>query len=277
MVLSYHPVLEGDRNKLCAGRDPDESDFEEMRRASAVLLPQGCRRSLYEAARECCPLVYPDYTYCFRCPGKLGDIEIFRAFEYPHPTSWLFPTASACPRSFWEHISYPVVLKSNHGGEGSMVFEVKSEAEAAPLLEMLGNMERHDMCGFLVQEKIETRNRDLRVVVMGDRFYSYWRVQEDGESFYHNLSKGGVIDKESDPHLQAIGIEWVRKLSRQTGINLAGVDLLFRCREGKDDPVPLFLEINYYFGRKGLGGSMEYYKLLRGAVDEWLGQVLPLR
>jgi ribosomal protein S6--L-glutamate ligase len=155
-----------------------------------------------------------------------------------------------------------------------MVFELKMPADRVGLLEMLEKMERAGYGGFLVQEKIETLGRDLRVVVMGDRFYSYWRVQREGENFYHNLSQGAEIDKDSDPDLQAAGIRHVRDFCLRTGINLAGLDLLFRCRNGEVDPVPLFLEINYYFGRKGLGGSEEYYKLLRGAVDEWLGKQL---
>gem|GEM_PF-5974683 len=33
---------------------------------------------------------------------------------------------------------------------------------------------------------------------------------------------------------------------------------------------PLFLEIDYYFGRRAPGGSMAYYRLLRGAARRWL-------
>ena len=36
------------------------------------------------------------------------------------------------------------------------------------------------------------------------------------------------------------------------------------------DPQPLILEINYYFGRRGLGGSLKYYRLLLNAIREWL-------
>jgi len=30
------------------------------------------------------------------------------------------------------------------------------------------------------------------------------------------------------------------------------------------------LEINYYFGRRGLGGTINYYRLLYKAVQDWL-------
>ncbi|MBW1888483.1 MAG: hypothetical protein JRI52_09070, partial [Deltaproteobacteria bacterium] len=59
-----------------------------------------------------------------------------------------------------------------------------------------------------------------------------------------------------------------QKLSRATCINLAAIDFVFPF--DRPDPYPLFLEINYYFGRRGLGGSLNYYRLLFEAVQEWL-------
>jgi len=36
----------------------------------------------------------------------------------------------------------------------------------------------------------------------------------------------------------------------------------------------LFLEINYFFGRKGLGGSEAYYKLLQQEIDRWINYTI---
>lgn len=270
MILCYHPILKGDRKRICAGRELNDTDLHWMRRASAILLPQGCREDLYQAASRFCRRVFPNYQYRFRFPGKIGDIRLFRAFHFPHPKTWLFSNVSTCPAQFWRTITYPVVLKSNYGGEGNLVFLVEEVADAERILAIYAGMERSGLHGFLVQQWIPTDHRDLRVVIMGDRLYSYWRVQTGTEVFYHNLAKGAVIDQARDPELQAIGIRWVRELVRQTGINLAGLDLIFPFHDGKLSQTPLFLEINYYFGRKGLGGSEEYYRLLQDAVDEWL-------
>ena len=65
MILSYHPIIEGDANRLCAGRDPGPEDLAAMETADAILLPQGCRESLYRAARNACPLVFPNYDARF--------------------------------------------------------------------------------------------------------------------------------------------------------------------------------------------------------------------
>jgi ribosomal protein S6--L-glutamate ligase len=40
-----------------------------------------------------------------------------------------------------------------------------------------------------------------------------------------------------------------------------------------EDPTPLLLEINYFFGRKGLGGSEAYYKILQEEIQAWLAGI----
>jgi ribosomal protein S6--L-glutamate ligase len=60
----------------------------------------------------------------------------------------------------------------------------------------------------------------------------------------------------------------VLEFTDRTGINLAGIDLIFDAERPQADP--LLLEINYFFGRTGLGGSQAYYRLLRRVVSNWL-------
>ena len=60
----------------------------------------------------------------------------------------------------------------------------------------------------------------------------------------------------------------LERFLRATGINLAAMDILY-SGDG-----PLFLEINYYFGRRGLGGSEQFYQFLNQAVKEWLSQIV---
>ena len=60
---------------------------------------------------------------------------------------------------------------------------------------------------------------------------------------------------------------------RRAGINVAGLDILFNRQ--RDQNPPLFLEINYYFGRKGLGGSLRFYDLFEQAANRWLADGEP--
>jgi ribosomal protein S6--L-glutamate ligase len=270
MILSYHPILEGDIWRLCAGRDPDEEDFELMSRAGAILLPQGRHFKLYSAASKYCTHVFPDYYCRYAYPGKIGDIQLFKELDLPHPKTFTFTSVCSCPEKFWQTIPYPAVLKNNYGGEGRLVSLAYNQKEARETLEMYAKMEQSGFSGFLVQEFIPAQSRTLRVVVMGERYYAYWRVQPDTDNFLHNIQAGAIIDHDSDPELQAMGIDVVKKLACKSGINLAGVDLLFPETDVTGKAEALLLEINYYFARKGLGGSDRYYELLQEAVEEWL-------
>ena len=110
------------------------------------------------------------------------------------------------------------------------------------------------------------------MVVLFDTFYAYWRVQPNPNVFLTNQSQGGLIDHGGDVLLKERAVEAVRDFCERSGINLAGFDILF---DQKENPaVPLFLEINYYFGRRGLGGSMRFYEMLEQAVDRWLASLV---
>jgi len=54
MILSFHPCFKGDKNIIVAGRTPAEEDIAAIKAAEAVILPQGCRESLYDATRRNC-------------------------------------------------------------------------------------------------------------------------------------------------------------------------------------------------------------------------------
>lgn len=272
-ILSYHPCFVADRNRLCAGRPPDDGDRAAIQAATAVILPQGCPPALYAMARRHCPRVFPDYDRRFAYPGKTGQIRLFREFGAAHPATCCFDGVAAlekaCPR--WADtppMAPPFVFKFDWGGEGETVFPVETAAGLPPLVKRAAAYERSGYRGFLVQERVRTDNRCLRVVVVGKRILSYWRVREGADAFCVNLGGGGRIDERADPGLQRRGRADVAAFCGRTGINLAGFDLVFPG--GPRAPAPLFLEINWFFGRSGLGGSEAFYRLLNGEIENWL-------
>ena len=109
---------------------------------------------------------------------------------------------------------------------------------------------------------------------MGQDIKSYWRIQARATQFQANLKTGALIDPDGDPELQAAAIAVTRRFGRQTGINLAGFDFLFNTAAIDTGKIqPLFLEINYFFGRRGLGGSEAFYRLLESEIEKWLENV----
>ncbi len=267
MVVSFHPCFVGDVNRLCAGRDPCVEDRTAIEAAEAVILPQGCRKSLYEAARRHGRRVFPNYDARFAYPGKTGQIRLFRKTGARHPESVLFSDAGRCLAAFRRRppLPFPLVFKFDWGGEGEGVHLFDRNED---LRRFLQDRCKEPASPCLVQEYIPGAERTLRVVVVGRSIRSYWRVAKAADGFYANLARGGILDPESDPKLQSAGRSAVRSFCGETGIDLAGFDLLFA--ENRKEDAPLFLEINYYFGRRGLGGGEAFYRLLENEIRMWL-------
>lgn len=268
MLLSFHPAIEGDLF-LWERAYWDNETLKAIRLADAIVLPQTVSREFYWLCRKNCQKVFPNYDLRFSWEGKIGDTLLFWSYDINHPGTLVFPKVESLVGEHPEMMDvpqlpgYPFVLKGALGGEGSSVWLIRDRDDLDVVLRTLQQKELEGCCGFVIQEYFPDLRRDLRVVAVGDQVISYWRNRED---FLHNISRGGGIDSQADPHLQEKGRSAVRMLCERTGINLAGFDLIFP--PGSDEP--LFLEINYTFGRAGLGGIDAFYALLRKAVNEWL-------
>jgi len=263
VVLSLHPVIQGDENRIIAGRDPGDDDIAAMKRAEAVIVSQGVTEEVYKIAVARCRHVFPNYDARFAYPGKDGQARLFTDINIPHPQTVTFDHMGALSESKPRgRLSYPFVIKHTEGGEGRSVFLVDSRESLSRLALGLG-----DAYGPIVaQEYVPTGGRDLRVVTMFDRMYAYWRVQRRTGEFRTNLSAGAEADWTSDPDLMARGKELAELFSRRSGANLVAMDVLFPLNRAN----PLALEVNYFFGRQGFGGSAEFYNLLKQAVQRWL-------
>ena len=273
MIVSFHPLFEADKNIICAGRQPNGEDLAAIRAADAVILSQGCYRALYEMARENCSHVFPNYDARFEYPGKINQIKLFRKVKVSHPTSEIFSHVASFQHHYPEGLTklgfdFPLVFKMDWGDEGETVYRIDSADNLQEILQKVAEYEKTGQAGFILQEYISSNSRTLRVVILGQRVISYWRIQEKNDGFYSNLSKGAKIDSEAEPGLQQKAVALVKDLCQKTGINLAGFDVIFSSENG--DPNPMLLEINYFFGRKGLGGSENYYRILLAEIRNWL-------
>jgi ribosomal protein S6--L-glutamate ligase len=222
--------------------------------------------------RKYCPHVFPNYDVRFDYPGKVGQARLFRKMGVPFPRTRTFDCLASYRQQdgtgSCRELGFPCVFKFDWGGEGEGVFLIKTADALEKCLQSIKAAEQGGRRGFLLQEHIPCAGRSLRVVVMEKALISYWRVGKGPSAFLTNLKAGAVIDHGADPEIQEEGKKLVRDFCSKTGLNLAAFDLVF-----SEDPRPAsprFLEINYFFGRRGLGGSFEYYRLLDQAVAEWL-------
>ncbi|MCP3952927.1 MAG: glutathione synthase [Desulfobacterales bacterium] len=277
MILSFHPCFVADTNLIVAGRDPGKAELAAIQSARAVILPQGCRELLWTMAVENCAHVFPDYRARFTYPGKIGQADLFKKLNAPFPETRLYLDLADFYR---QHppgeetltLTLPLVFKFNWGGEGQAVFLISSRQDLLHQLATAAKFEKTGLAGFILQAYVPHNNRSLRVVIINHRLVSYWRVQPDRQAFGTSLASGALIDPVSDPALQDLGKAAVQEVCAQTGINLAGLDVIFD--PVKSPPEPVLLEINYFFGRTGLGGSEAYYRLLVPEIEAWIKAVL---
>jgi ribosomal protein S6--L-glutamate ligase len=277
MIASFHPLFEGDKNIICAGRQPGADDLAAIRAAAAVVLPQGCSQSLYEMARDNCKHVFPNYEARFNYPGKIGQMQLFQKSGTAHPHAEIYPSLNDFKQQYGEGpkeiaFTLPCVSKFDWGGEGETVYLINSLDDLKEVLRKAAVFENSGQRGFLLQEFVPTQGKTLRVVIIGQTIISYWRIQPNTEVFMSSVSRGARIDAVSEPWRQKVAKVFIKNFCNKTDINLAGFDVIFA--PVKKHIKPLLLEINYFFGRKGLGGSDAYYEILKSDIDNWLSKTL---
>ncbi len=261
--VSLHHQIKLDENLAGIGF-LDEPSINLIKNAAGVLMPKYFSPIRYQyiasIARTHFPNLAPRYNY----RGKAKQVRLFRRFNIPHPRTIIFDTAIQARnilRTKQVPFDLPFVLKGDRGGGGSTVFPISSWEEFEyKIIELPLNEP------ILIQEWIENQGMDLRVVVIGQIIKSYFRL--GGESFYNNVSKGARIDYNLCPGKQKEGIKMAYNLSKFLNIDLGAFDIMFPV-----NAPPLLIEINFLFGRIGLGGTKGFNELYIKAVRNWIEKV----
>ncbi len=179
-------------------------------------------------------------------------IEMTRAFQTVAPahTPWTMIEANGPQEreAIWQAMPLPFVAKAPRAsmGEGVWLIETREDwqryCEAAHVL--------------YAQEYLPI-DRDIRVVIVGDRVVTaYWRHQAP-QGFYNNVARGGRIDNGPVPRAAtALALQ----IARDLDINHAGFDIAMV------GDYPYVLEFNRLFGNQGLNRGSD----LRDAILDYL-------
>ena len=272
MILSFHPCFETDIQIIPGSRPLNSSDLETINRAEAIILPQGCREELYRACSKLDMPIFPDYKMRFAYPGKVGQSIMFENFDIPHPGTVIWNSVKDFKKTYPDMKALsqelPFFIKDDRSHEADGIFFINDMPSLLKALEHLTNQERMGRPGFVSQEYVASGGNVLRAVIIGKTIIAYWKRPGKKGDIITTISKGAIIDNQWRPDLQLKGVNQAQALSISTGINLAAVDFVFNLSEENQEP--LALEINYFFGRRGLGGMKNYYQLLLKAIKNWL-------
>lgn len=263
--VSFYPRIPMEEN-LSVFEDLDDPGIQQLLvHAAGILLPPYTPPWRYREITRLARNWFPRLEARFDCFGKSKQIQLFRRIGVRHPRTHLFANPSRLMDDFtsgeccWE---YPAVLKGDRGGGGSTVYPIYQPGDLPGCLDKLAQDEP-----VLLQTWVNHGGKDLRVVTYGDHTISYFRVG-DGR-FYNNVCRGGRIDYELCPAQRRKGSWAVLEFCRRAAIDVAGFDLMF-----PDDGDPVFIEINFHFGRKGLGGILGHHGHMLKAVRHWRSAIL---
>lgn len=135
----------------------------------------------------------------------------------------------------------PVVVKLLEGTQGIGVILADSTKVAEAIIETLAGPAK--MSVLLQKFVAESRGRDIRAFVVGNRVVAAMRRTASGDDFRSNIHRGGSAEVvELDEEYQRTAVHAAQIM----GLRVAGVDLL----EGKDGPV--LMEVNSSPGLEGI-------------------------
>ncbi|WP_298865115.1 RimK family alpha-L-glutamate ligase [uncultured Microbacterium sp.] len=154
----------------------------------------------------------------------------------------------------------PVVIKLLEGTQGIGVILAPQVKVAEAIIETLHSTKQN----VLIQKFIaESRGRDIRALVVGDRVVAAMRRVADGDEFRSNVHRGGRVEPVAiDPIYEQTAV----RSAQIMGLRVAGVDML------ESDDGPLVMEVNSSPGLQGIEAATKLD--VAGAIIDYIaGQV----
>jgi ribosomal protein S6--L-glutamate ligase len=175
-----------------------------------------------------------------RSRDKLQSLQLMAQARLPIPRTAVIARPEALYAAVDAVGGLPAVIKLIYGTQGRGVLLTRYLATIAAVLQRAQQLDRQ----AIIQEFIaEAGGRDLRVIVVGNRWVAAMERRAPEGEFRANLHQGGTaIPVELDAQTGALAV----RAARAHGLAVAGVDLI-PSRRG-----PLLLEVNSSPGLEGI-------------------------
>lgn len=221
---------------------------DELRQADWVLFPEYWQLNALVHGLKC--RVFPSVASYRIGHDKIEMTRAFQAVAPNHiPLTLIEPNSPQAREKILDTLPLPFVAKRPRASMGDGVWLIETDAdwrrycEAAEVL--------------YVQEYLPI-DRDIRIVIVGERILTaYWR-QQAPQGFYNNVAKGGLVVHDAVPQA---ALDLASQVARDLDVNHAGFDVAMVGGH------PYLLEFNRLFGNQGMTQS----GLLRHAILDYLG------
>jgi ribosomal protein S6--L-glutamate ligase len=171
---------------------------------------------------------------------KLRAMQILSRHNVPMPaTTFVRNRADVIPAI--ESVGgAPVVIKLLEGTQGIGVILAPGLKVAEAIIETLQSTRQNVLIQSFVKE---SKGRDIRALVVGDRVVAAMRRTAKGDEFRSNVHRGGSVERvELDEEFQAVAV----RSAQIMGLKVAGVDML------ESDDGPMVMEVNSSPGLEGI-------------------------
>ena len=150
----------------------------------------------------------------------------------------------------------PVIIKLLEGTQGVGVILADSVKVAQAIIETLQSTKQN----VLVQKFVtESRGKDIRAFVIGDRVVAAMRRVAQGDEFRSNVHRGGQVERaELDPAFEETAV----RAAQIIGLRVAGVDMLETANG------PSVMEVNSSPGLQGIETATQ--RDIAGAIVDFV-------
>lgn len=185
------------------------------------------------------PVVNPSPAI-FRARDKLRSMQLLARMDIDIPRTYICRSRDDLQHAVDYCGGFPIILKLQQGTQGIGVMIADSYASCESILDTFFGMGHI----ILIQQFIkESKGRDIRAFVLGDRVVAAMMREAKVGEFRSNIHRGGVgreihlTDEEEDVAIRA---------AESHGLHVCGVDMLM----GRDGPK--VIEVNASPGFEGL-------------------------
>lgn len=251
-IIALESRLRKCRNVETLGVKPNFSDYPEadckrILNAHILYYPSTFYAGLFQTAGK---KIFPSYNTYHYVQDKMKQTALFKISGIRHPETRFF-YGKKQKKSILNYFKYPFIGKIPRGSSrGEGVFLIKNQQE------LLSYLDRTNVA--YIQKYMET-DRDIRVVVIGNKVaHAYYRIACEGE-FRTNLSKGGTVNLSGIPEE---ALDLALTISKKFNWNDFGIDILLHKGEY------FALEANMKYGREGFKeAGINFYTLMENMIE----------
>lgn len=187
---------------------------------------------------------------------KLRAIQILSRHDIGMPATMFVRDRADVLAAIEQVGGAPVVIKLLEGTQGIGVILAPDTKVAEAVIETLQSTKQNVLIQRFVKE---SKGRDVRALVVGDRVVAAMRRSAQGDEFRSNVHRGGSVESvELDPEYARVAVQAAQIM----GLRVAGVDML------ESDRGPSVMEVNSSPGLEGIETATELD--IAGAIIDYI-------